>query len=74
MTTPTSLESLIDNAITDLLSLSKDLRAKEADGKPAISPKELTEAIRVAVEFWDKKRGSAEDGWGSKLGPGKAAA
>ena len=74
MTTHAKLESLIDTAITDLLSLSKDLRAKETDGKPAISPKELTEAIKVAVEYWDKKRPSSVESWGTALNSGKGAA
>lgn len=74
MTPPDRLEGLIDTAITDLLSLSKDLRAKDADGKPAISPKDLTEALKVAVEYWSLKRGGVDEGWGSKLAPGGKAA
>ena len=73
MTTPAKLESLIDTAITDLLSLSKDLRAKEADGKPAISPKELTDALKVAVEYWSLKRPQVVESWGLALNGGKGA-
>lgn len=62
-----SLGAQIDQAVSDLLSLSGDLRAKDVDGKPAITPKELTEAIRVASEWWDKKRGAGQEAWGSAL-------
>ena len=68
----TDLEKQIDRAVEHLLSLSGELRAKDPDGKPAITPKELTEAIRVAVEYFKEKRGAGDPGWGSALKKGAA--
>lgn len=64
------LETQIDRAVSDLLSLSGDLRAKDPDGKPAITPKELTEAIRAAVEWFREKRGAGQETWGNALKKG----
>ena len=41
MTDP--LETLIDNRVKDLLQLATD-------------PKDLTAALKVAIEFWEKRR------------------
>ena len=68
----TDLEKQIDQAVEHLLSLSGELRAQGPDAKPAITPKELTEAIRVAVEYFKEKRGAGDPGWGSALKKGAA--
>ena len=56
MTDP--LETLIDNRVKDLLQLATD-------------PKDLTAALKVAIEFWEKRRAPQDAGWGSAL-TGKA--
>lgn len=65
--TPEELESTIDGALTKLLALCDGLAAKDEHSKPAITPKELTEAIKVAVDYWAQRKPSSGGAWGEAL-------
>jgi hypothetical protein len=54
-----TLEERIDKRCRDLLDLATD-------------PKDLTAALKVVIEFWEKRREPTE-AWGSKLN-GRGAA
>lgn len=65
--TPQDLETAIDHAVGKLLKLADGLEAKDENSKPAITPKELTEAIKVAVDYLEQRKSSSGGDWGKAL-------
>lgn len=65
--TPEALEAAIDKAIDKLLKLADGIEARDENSKPAITPKELTEALKVCVDYWAQRRPSSEGEWGKNL-------
>jgi hypothetical protein len=67
--TAEELAAKIDMALERGLDLSSELRAKDPEGKPAISVKELTDLLKVAIEYYSQRRESPETPkWGAALG------
>lgn len=70
------LPSLIDRGFDTLIeNLIGGLTAKELDGKPATTPKQLTEALEAATKWQQAKWRQDEDAggqWGSQLGGRRA--
>ena len=66
--TPDELAAKIDEAMERGLNLSGELRAKDPEGKPAISVKELTDLLKVCTEWYSTRKASGEQ-WGGALNP-----
>lgn len=65
--TPDELAAKIDLALERGLDLSSELRAKDPEGKPAISVKELTDLLKVAIEYYSQRKESTGLEWGKAL-------
>jgi len=61
-----TLERLIDTGFQQLLALGNDLRAKEPNGKPAITPSEMTKALEAATAWYSAKHATdGDEGFGA---------
>lgn len=65
--TADQLEKLMDDAFKQGLKQAEHLNAVDGDGKARVTLKEITELLKVGVEYLAAKRPANVDSWGTAL-------